>query len=80
MRIQCPRKNPNESNSFMSCHRGDTRRWPRGNRSHELERIFGLDPRQLQELCIFPHLPGDSYDKTAKQLSRFASEVMPLFR
>lgn len=32
----------------------------------------------LTELCIFPNFNGDSYAKTAEQLSRYAEEVRPL--
>ncbi len=31
----------------------------------------------LEDLIIFPNMPGDPYSKTAEQLTRFAEEVMP---
>ena len=31
----------------------------------------------LEDLVIFPNMPGDPYEKTAEQLTRFAEEVMP---
>lgn len=36
------------------------------------EHLGGLD-----NLIIFPNMPGDQYSKTAEQLTRFAEEVMP---
>ena len=39
---------------------------------------FYQDLLDLEELCIFPNFPGDSYDKTAEQMARFAHEVRPL--
>ena len=36
------------------------------------EHLGGLD-----NLVIFPNMPGDQYSKTAEQLTRFAEEVMP---
>jgi alkanesulfonate monooxygenase SsuD/methylene tetrahydromethanopterin reductase-like flavin-dependent oxidoreductase (luciferase family) len=32
----------------------------------------------VEELCIFPNFPGDSYDKSAEQMARYARDVMPL--
>ena len=31
----------------------------------------------LEDLVIFPNMPGDPYTKTAEQLTRFAEEVLP---
>ena len=31
----------------------------------------------LEDLVIFPNMPGDPYAKTAEQLTRFAEEVLP---
>ena len=31
----------------------------------------------LEDLVIFPNMPGDSYERTAEQLTRFAEEVLP---
>lgn len=31
----------------------------------------------LENLVIFPNMPGDPYDRTSEQLTRFAEEVMP---
>ncbi len=31
----------------------------------------------LEDLVIFPNMPGDPYSKTAEQLTRFAEEVLP---
>jgi hypothetical protein len=32
----------------------------------------------VQDLTIFPNFPGDSYEKTEEQITRFAEEVKPL--
>jgi hypothetical protein len=31
----------------------------------------------LENLVIFPDMPGDPYSRTAEQLTRFAQEVLP---
>lgn len=31
----------------------------------------------LENLIIFPNMPGDPYSRTAEQLTRFAEEVLP---
>lgn len=36
------------------------------------------DELGLEELCLFPNFPGDRYDKTIEQLTRYAEEVRPL--
>jgi alkanesulfonate monooxygenase SsuD/methylene tetrahydromethanopterin reductase-like flavin-dependent oxidoreductase (luciferase family) len=38
-----------------------------------LDDLFGLD-----DLVIFPAMPGDSFARTREQLARFAEEVLPL--
>jgi alkanesulfonate monooxygenase SsuD/methylene tetrahydromethanopterin reductase-like flavin-dependent oxidoreductase (luciferase family) len=39
---------------------------------------FYRDQLGLQDLCLFPNFPGDSYDKTEEQLARYAEQVRPL--
>lgn len=41
---------------------------------------FYVDTLQLQELCLVPAFPGDSYDTADEQLARLAHEVMPLLQ
>ena len=32
----------------------------------------------LQHLTVFPSFPGDTYDKAAEQMQRYAEQVRPL--
>ena len=34
----------------------------------------------IENLAIFPHLPGDTYGKAVEQMARFAERVLPLVR
>lgn len=34
----------------------------------------------VENLTIFPHMLGDSYNKAEEQMERFINEVMPLLR
>ncbi len=52
-------------------HRHRPRRLPRAS----LEYKAALS---LQHLTIFPHFPGDTYDKAELQMQRYAEEVRPL--
>jgi alkanesulfonate monooxygenase SsuD/methylene tetrahydromethanopterin reductase-like flavin-dependent oxidoreductase (luciferase family) len=41
---------------------------------------FYIDTLSLQELCLVPAFPGDTYDTADEQMTRLAQEVLPLLR
>ena len=57
-----------------SCARSWTNPWSRGTLLITPEQVaeginFYREMLGLKELCIFPGMPGDSYDKTAEQIT-----------
>ena len=56
------------------------RRDPRANPDAVAHRVAGIDDDLLgglENLTIFPHMPGDPYTKVEEQMTRFAEEVLP---
>ena len=59
----------------------EQRVWVIGSPEEVAEGIAAYqDALSLQHLTIFPHFPGDTYDKAEEQMQRFAEEVRPLLR
>jgi alkanesulfonate monooxygenase SsuD/methylene tetrahydromethanopterin reductase-like flavin-dependent oxidoreductase (luciferase family) len=59
----------------------DNRVWVVGTAEQVAEGIARYrDELALQELTIFPHFPGDSYDQAEEQIHRFGQDVAPLLR
>jgi len=38
------------------------------------------DALSLKHLTIYPHFPGDTYEKAEEQMQRYAEQVRPLLR
>ncbi len=54
------------------------RTWIIGSADDVVEGIsYYKDTLGLQNLTIFPNMPGDAYTKTADQIERFAADVLP---
>jgi len=57
----------------------DNRTWIVGDAADVAEGIQGYkDLLHLEDLVVFPNLPGDSYDSSVEQLQRYMDEVDPL--
>ena len=55
--------------------------WIVGTAEQVAEGIAGYrDELGLEELTIFPHFPGDTYDQAEEQIHRFGQDVAPLLR
>jgi alkanesulfonate monooxygenase SsuD/methylene tetrahydromethanopterin reductase-like flavin-dependent oxidoreductase (luciferase family) len=53
--------------------------WVVGTAEQVAETLAGMrDDIGIQDLTIFPSMPGESYDRAADQLHRFAEQVRPL--
>ncbi len=57
----------------------ENRTWLVGTADDVVEQLQAYDDELggLENLTIFPNMPGDAYSRTAEQLERFASDVMP---
>ncbi len=57
----------------------ENRTWLVGTADDVVEQIQAYDEELggLENLTIFPNMPGDAYSRTAEQLERFAADVMP---
>nr|MDT0666267.1 LLM class flavin-dependent oxidoreductase [Micromonospora sp. DSM 115978] len=52
--------------------------WVVGTAEQVAERLAGMrDDIGIEDLTIFPSMPGESYDRAADQLRRFAEDVRP---
>jgi alkanesulfonate monooxygenase SsuD/methylene tetrahydromethanopterin reductase-like flavin-dependent oxidoreductase (luciferase family) len=60
----------------------DNRTWLVGTADDVGEQILAYSEELggLENLIIFPNMPGDSYTRTGEQLTRFAEEVLPKLR
>lgn len=57
----------------------DNRTWVVGTADDVAEQIlqYSEELGGVENLVIFPNMPGDAYSRTAEQLTRFAEEVLP---
>ncbi len=60
----------------------DNRTWLVGTADDVGEQILAYSEELggLENLIIFPNMPGDSYARTGEQLTRFAEAVLPKLR
>jgi alkanesulfonate monooxygenase SsuD/methylene tetrahydromethanopterin reductase-like flavin-dependent oxidoreductase (luciferase family) len=57
----------------------DNQVWIVGSPADVAEGVAGyVDALDVQDLVLFPNFPGDTYDKTEEQITRWAEEVEPL--
>ena len=57
----------------------DNRTWLIGTADDVLESIeaYREELGGLENLVIFPNMPGDNYSKTTEQIQRFAEGILP---
>jgi alkanesulfonate monooxygenase SsuD/methylene tetrahydromethanopterin reductase-like flavin-dependent oxidoreductase (luciferase family) len=59
----------------------ENRTWIVGSPEEVAEGVqFYKDALRLEDLVVFPNLPGDTYDTSIEQLHRYMTEVDPLLR